>query len=383
MNIKEVKINVEPISIYERNKIMIRINPRERFLKTMKFGNPDRVVYWEDTYWYESTLKRWRKEGLQKDIDPWHYFAFDPKKEVQVDAGFIPSFKKKIIFEDNVYITMSNAAGIVSRYRKDMPLPAMPQFIDFPVKKKEDFTALKKRLNSNNDKRYEGFNNKVPLYNEEREYPLGIRTASFFGTLREWMGTENACMVFYDDPTWVHEMMEFITEYYLDILKKVLGKVKLDYAWFWEDMAYKCGSFISPDMVRKFIMPGYKKITSFLRENGVDIIMVDSDGNVSELIPLWLESGINCVYPMEVAAGMDVIKLRKEYGKDLLIIGGIDKRELSKGKTEIDKEVIPKVSYLIEKGGYIPSIDHAIPPDISFENFCYYRNLIKKLCGDK
>ena len=362
---------------------MISINSRERFQKTMKFGNPDRVIYWEDTCWYESTLKRWRKEGLPNDIDPWHYFAFDPKKEVQVNISFIPPFKKKIIFEDDDYITISDAAGIVSRYRKDMPPPAMPQFIDFPVKKKEDFTALKKRLNSNDSKRYEEFYNKMPLYNEEREYPLGIRTASLFGTLREWMGTENACMTFYDDPTWVHEMINFITEYYLDILKRVLCKVKLDYVWFWEDMAYNQGSFISPDMVRKFMMPGYKKITSFLYENGVDIIMVDSDGNVSELIPLWLESGINCVYPMEVAAGMDVIKLRKEYGKDLLIIGGIDKRELSKGKTEIDEEVIPKVSYLLQKGGYIPSIDHAIPPDISFENFCYYRNLIKKLSGDR
>jgi len=361
---------------------MTRMNARERFLKTMKFGNPDRPVYWEDTYWYESTLKRWRKEGFPKDIDPWHYFGFDPKDEVQADSGFIPPFEIKIIHEDDDYITMSNAAGIVSRCRKDTPPPAMPQFLDFPIKEKEDFTALKKRLNSTDSKRYEEFYNKVSLYNK-REYPLGIRTASFFGTLRDWMGTENACMIFYDDPEWVYEMMDFITEFYLDILKRVLCKVKLDYAWFWEDMAYNQGSFISPDMVRKFMVPGYKKITSFLHENGVDIIMVDSDGNVEELIPLWLESGINCVYPMEVAAGMDVIKLRKKYGEDLLIVGGIDKRELSKGKTEIDAEVIPKVSYLIQKGGYIPGIDHAIPPDISFENFCYYRDLIKNISGDR
>ena len=107
---------------------------------------------------------------------------------------------------------------------------------------------------------------------------------------------------------------------------------------------------------------------------------LDSDGNVEELIPLWLESGINGVYPMEVAAGMDVVKLRREYGKDLLMTGGIDKRVLARDRKAIDEELEAKIP-LAEQGGYIPHIDHAIPHDVPYENFAYYWERKKEWLG--
>jgi uroporphyrinogen decarboxylase len=108
---------------------------------------------------------------------------------------------------------------------------------------------------------------------------------------------------------------------------------------------------------------------------------VDSDGNVNELIPLWLESGINYVWPLEVAAHNDAVALRKKYGKDLILSGTIDKRALIKGKEAIREEVMSKVPFLLEQGGYFPTIDHWVPPDVTFANYCYYINLMREVAG--
>jgi uroporphyrinogen decarboxylase len=106
-----------------------------------------------------------------------------------------------------------------------------------------------------------------------------------------------------------------------------------------------------------------------------------SDGNLNELIPLWLESGINYVNPLEVAAGNDAVAIRKKYGKALILSGTIDKRALAKGEEATREEVMSKVPFLLERGGYFPSVDHSVPPDVTFENYCYYINLIRDVAG--
>ena len=136
-------------------------------------------------------------------------------------------------------------------------------------------------------------------------------------------------------------------------------------------MCYRAGPLISPAMFRAFILPRYRRIMDLVRSRGVHAIFVDSDGDVSQLIPLWLEAGINGVYPMEVAAGMDVVALRREYGRDLRMTGGIDKRVLAEGREAIDRELAAKLP-LAQEGGYIPHIDHAIPHDVPYENFAYF-----------
>ena len=126
-------------------------------------------------------------------------------------------------------------------------------------------------------------------------------------------------------------------------------------------------------------MPHYRKITDLLRKHGVDIILVDSDGNTEELIPLWIESGLTGHYPLEVTAGMDAVKLRKEFGKDFILIGNIDKRALIRGKEAIDEELHAKVPWLISQGGYFPAVDHFTPPEVSFENYMYYLDTLRRL----
>jgi len=125
--------------------------------------------------------------------------------------------------------------------------------------------------------------------------------------------------------------------------------------------------------------PYYRRIEKIARPS-IDLQMLDSDGNIWELIPLWLEYGINILCPMEVAASMDVVALRRKFGKELRMTGGFDKRILAAGKKEIERE-LERIRPVIEEGGYIPTIDHGTPPDVSFANVCHYVQCLKKMFG--
>jgi uroporphyrinogen decarboxylase len=156
----------------------------------------------------------------------------------------------------------------------------------------------------------------------------------------------------------------------------------VDYVYFNEDMAYKTASMISPAMVKEFLWPGYRRFVRFFRERGVSVLIMDCDGHIGELIPLWLDVGITCVSPVEVAAHNDPVAYRKSFGRDLLMMGGIDKRELRFDKERVRREVLSKVPWLIEQGGYIPQVDHGVPPDIPLRNFLYLCELLKEIaCG--
>jgi uroporphyrinogen decarboxylase len=145
-------------------------------------------------------------------------------------------------------------------------------------------------------------------------------------------------------------------------------------------MAYKTASLISPAMFREFMLPRYKRLAQFAQSFGVDVAFVDTDGYVDELIPLFLEAGIRGMYPMEVNSGMDVAQLRRKYGRDLLMTGGIDKRALAAGPEAIEAELARCIPVALD-GGYIPMVDHSLPPDISYANFQYYWRRKKELLG--
>ena len=166
------------------------------------------------------------------------------------------------------------------------------------------------------------------------------------------------------------------------MIEKVLVPldVTIDNVQWWEDMAYNNGPLISPDHVRRLMLPNWRRVNDAMRRFNPQVISLDCDGNCEKLIPIWLEAGVNCVFPNEVAAGSDVIALRREFGRDLLLMGGVDKRALSQDKQAIREELDRRLP-LVAEGGYIPEIDHAVPPDIPFENYCYYRELLTSECA--
>jgi uroporphyrinogen decarboxylase len=184
----------------------------------------------------------------------------------------------------------------------------------------------------------------------------------------------------YREPEFIKELMNFCAEFQIKALERAVGDVEIDSVTLNEDMGYKNGPMIGPDAVMEFMGESYKMISDFFRDHGVKVILVDSDGYCEPLILVWQKLGIKGITPNEVMAGMDVAKLGKKFPK-LVLFGGLDKTRLARGKEAIDKEVLAKVPPLIERGGYIPGVDHAVPPDISLENFAYFVKLLRELCG--
>ena len=293
-----------------------------------------------------------------------------------------PPFERQVLEEDNRTVLYINHEGILMRERKDYPYSSMPQFVRFPVETREDlrrFLAermqpdLAARLGEDYASFLAGF--------REREKPLIViadRWGGFFGGLRNFVGVQRLCLLFYDDPAFVEEMMDAIADFLIAMMDQILEHTTVDVFGFWDDMAYKTGPLLEPELARKYMLPRYRRVVEFLRGRGVEWFSLDRDGDISSLIPVWLDSGINILYPFEVQCGMDVVQVRRQYGRDLRMWFGMDKRALARGPATIDVE-IERVRPLVEEGGYIAGVDHSLPPDVSYANYRYYLSQLMKL----
>ena len=355
---------------------------RERFLEIARGSLRGEVFLpFDFNYgWFMAeTLDRWRGEGLPEDADVATFFGFD---RVEFVGGKtyspVPPFEPVVISEDAETRIVRDELGITKRVHKRHEQSTMPQWLDFPIKSRADFRAFTKRLDPHTPSRFPADWAVRAAQWQTRDHPLGIGPGSFYGhTLQRWVGTEQLCVLFYDDPSFVHEMLDYLEVFFLELIRKPLQEIRFDFASFGEDIAYKGRSFLSPQMFREFIQPHYVKICELLRASGIDIIFVDSDGYLDELIPLWLEVGIVGFSPLEVAAGMDAVALKKTYGDAVVLAGNIDKRALIYGKAETDREVA-KARVLMDMGGYFPAVDHSVPPDVPFENFCYFLEKLRE-----
>lgn len=358
--------------------------PRERYLNTLMFKPVDRIPLME---WpiRKSTMDAWVQQGYPENTPSQGFFNLDTQHmNVPINMSMLPCFKEKIIEQNEDYKIWQDYLGAT---RKDFLKDATPGFVtrswlDFPVKKREDFIDMKKRYDANHPDRYpKSWKERTNILNKSH-VPVHLSIPFLFWTTRDWVGFENLCMMFYDAPKLVEEMFSFITDFCIDTLKRGIQDIDLDIVEFKEDMAYKHAPMISPAMFKKFMMPHYIRIIDFLKSNGTKLIYVDCDGYPGGLIPLWIEAGVDAMSPCEIAAGNDIIALRKKY-PSFGLFGGIDKRELAKDKKAIYHEVMSKVPYMIEKGGYIPHVDHAIPPDISLENYLYFREIMTRVADGK
>jgi len=213
-----------------------------------------------------------------------------------------------------------------------------------------------------------------------RTAPCSLHFSGPFWQLREWMGFEGLCMAFYDEPLLVEDMLDFWSDYVDRLLERALACFTPDEVYLSEDMAYKSFSMISPEMTRRYLLPIWKRWGERIRKAGVPIYSMDSDGFVGELIPLWIEAGINLCDPLEVAAGNDIVAFRREFGKQMAYRGGVDKRAMAKGGAVLEAE-IERLRPVIEDGGFIPSCDHGVPADVHWKDYCHYVKLLAKVTG--
>ena len=353
---------------------------RERYRAVTHYLPSDRLFRHEMGPFAE-TVKRWQGEGLAPDDDYRRIAGYDRFETAPVNVGLAYHWDYETLeLTPDYEVYRDSREGAIKKKLRNAPAPGMPQYIEFPLKDRETWRKMfLPRLNPDSPNRISCHWESLKKQYAVRDFPLGVSAGSIFGWIRDWMGVENIAVALYDDPAFVQEMMNHVGDLIVEVLKKVVFDVQFDFAVMWEDMAYKTASLISPRHVRQMMLPNYRKITDLLHRAGVDTVMLDSDGNVEELIPIWLEAGINYIYPMEVAAGMDVVALRKKFGRDLIIGGGMDKRILAWGDHKAIDAMVDAKREVILEGGYIPGCDHALPPDISWGNFLYYREKLASI----
>jgi len=364
---------------------------RDRFNKVLSFEAVDRLPNYELGCWGQ-TIQRWYDEGLPQGDLYWNWFEGEPyfklerREFAHIYIGMVPGFDLEVLEETDRYIIARGGNGVVTKALKEGTVRgtrmSMDQYISFPVADRKSFQEIKKRYNSQSLIRYPLWWDQWAKVWRDRDYPLCLLANASFGLysqLRSWVGTENISYLFYDEPAFVQEMIEFNTEFLLALVERALSEVQFDYFNFFEDFAGKGGPLISPKIFEKFFMPYYRKITDRFRKAGIKHFWLDSDGDPEVLIPLMIESGITCLWPLEQASGMDPVRLRKEYGNSIALAGGLDKIEIAKGKEAIDKELRSKILPLLDKGGYIPHLDHTFSPEISYDNFRHYLELKEKL----
>ncbi len=375
------------------------MTPRERFLTTMHFGRPDKVPL-QPGGPRESTLAAWHQQGLPEDVN-WYPYLMDllgieseatkPRVDPGVSFIMIPTFKEKVLeHRDRHYIVRAWMGAITEisdeydytyiRRAKDF---VTRKWHRFPVESRADFEEkLKWRYDPQAPSRFPDDFDARCAELRERDYVMTLSFSGPFWQMREWCGMEGLCILMAEQPEFVDEMAAFWTDFMLRTLAPILRHAPPDHVVINEDMAYKMHSMISPKMVRRFLMPAWEQWLAAIKAgNPETVVDMDSDGYNAELLPLWVEVGFDACSPMEVAAGNDIVAYRRQYGARIAYRGGIDKRALAKGGDVMRAEIMRVVPPLLETGGYIPSCDHGVPPDISWPNFIKYTRLLAELTG--
>jgi len=382
------------------------MNPRERYLETLLFGHPDRVPLTPGGP-RESTLKAWHEQGLPpavstgglpenanyldalSDILSIPCDAFETVQGLPVSTRMIPTFEERVIEHKDGHYIVQDWMGAITEISDTYDytyIRAAKDFVTrkwhrFPVQGREDWESIAWRYDSKDPARFP-----EDFARQARELETSGRALVFsvngpFWQMREWVGMENLCLMMADQPDFVAEMAEFWRRFTLVALEATLRQVRVDAVQISEDMAYKAHSMISPAMTCRFLQPTYLSWRELLRAYNCPLLDMDSDGEVTELVPLWIESGINCCDPIEVAAGNDILTFRKRFGRRMAYRGGIDKRAIAAGGKTMREEVLRVVPPLLKEGGFIPSCDHGVPPDISWPSFIAYTHLLAELTG--
>lgn len=354
---------------------------RERFLATLKFQETDRPVRFEALGIDLNTILSWQKQGIREIKNEGDFYlqsGFDLLAPVMIGAhlhpGFYPEYEEKVLKDDGKHKVVQTQAGIIQEIHSDGSM-SIPHFLKFPVENFDDLKKVLPRLNPKDNERVDRWKWSFELA-KSANWPLCLYVPGCFGFHRHLMGFENLMLAYCEKPDLIQEMSQIWENLLSGVIERARTHGPVDIIYFWEDMCYKNGPMISPKMFKEFIQPYYKRVCAKALELEVSGLCVDTDGDCHLLIPLFLEAGINFMLPFEVQAGMDIRKVREKFPR-LAIQGGLDKRTLAQGKEAIDKELLAKMDFMLSRGGWIPSLDHVIPPDVSYKNWEYFLNKVR------
>lgn len=372
---------------------METLNHRQRLYHTLRHQPVDRLPDYEFGAWVQ-TYDRWAQEGMDvasckglgRDVHYLeHYFHTDDAgygPGLAVNVGMLPLFDELVIEDRGETEIIQDKDGATAERIKEKLGASIPRYIRYAIQNRADWERIKaERLDPDHPERVpQNLDALVGRFNTA-DYPIVAHMGSLYGWIRNWMGVEALSVMLYDDRPLVEDMMEHLTLLALKVLEKMAGRgLRIDQTHWWEDMCYRSGSLLSPRMFAQMMLPRYRRINDFLRrEFGCEYNLLDCDGNIHQLAPLWLEGGINVMFPIE-SAHTDVFRLAPEFASHGFLRGAFDKRALIEGPAAIDLE-FKRLEPLIESRQLIPHTDHLVPPDVSFENYLYYRRRKCEITG--
>ncbi len=348
------------------------LTSRERVLMALKHKEADRIPM-HDSPW-GATVDRWRSEGLPSGVSPADYFGYEL---AGFSADTTPQLPVEVIREDEEYIVERDSYGGVRRNHRDRS--TTPEIIDYPCKSRADWEKLKPRLQPS-DWRVDWvstFNN----YHYQRSLGRFItyNAAVGYDKIQNYVATVRLLKAIVMEPDWVVDMYWTDAKLAMEMCDRMMrAGLKFDGAFLFCDLGYKNGLLFSPKHYEQQLHPVFKELCRFFHSRDMPVLL-HSCGRVKDLIPFFIEEGIDCLQPLEVKAGMDLAELKEQYGDKLCFMGGIDVRLMAlDDPTPLEDEIKRKISLAKQGGGYIYHSDHSIPKNVSFANYRRVIELVKK-----
>lgn len=364
------------------------MNERERLLATYRGMPVDRVPDLEFGAWDE-TYPRWHAEGLpatvtgcDEGIRTWFHTddeTWGPSP--WVDIGLKPGFVPKVLEIRGDHQIMEDADGATVEMMRPGLGVSIPRHLRYAIETRADWERIRAaRLDPGDATRFPADLDARCAATRTAGTPVVLAGGSLYGWIRNWMGVEKLSETLYEDPAWVEEMMEHLTLLMLAVYRRLAGRCVIDQTNWWEDMCFKTGPLISPAMFRRLMVPRYRRVADFLqRECGCRFQLVDCDGRIEELAPLWVEAGINILFPLE-SPHTDPYAVRRMLGDRVVLRGGFDKKPLIEGPAAIDRE-FARLQPLLDAGRFIPGVDHRVPPDVPLAHYRHYRRRKCEILG--
>ena len=322
---------------------------RERVVNTLSFKSVDRLPMIEWAPWWDKTLNRWLGEGLSPGAELLKYWKLDDHRQFWTGSGGME---------------MQRIDGLDIYIREDADYERLLPYL-YP----EDAVL---------DNWREDVLREIKPAHDAGEFPVWLTLDGFFWWPRILWGIEPHLYSFYDHPALYHRICGDLADFHLRVIEDFCSVLTPDFMSFGEDMSYNHGPMLSEALFNEFLKPYYERVVPTLRERGIKVI-VDTDGNVMPMIPWLLGCGVDGILPLERQSGVDAAALREKF-PELIMIGAFDKTAMHKGEEAMRRE-FERLAPVMKTGGFIPSVDHQTPPDVSLENYGIYRRLLEEYCS--
>ena len=352
----------------------------EQYLDYMTFRRVERPLFVELFGPLVGLEEEWRAQGATEDEIDMTAFGFDHvrRHSVCVNTGMVGGYAPVQIAETADHIIGRDRYGRQVKMFKTASTIAHP--LDYPVTNMDTWLRVKPWYTYSEQRFAPGWADAARRARDEGAL-IVVGIPGGFDEPRQLLGEAAACMAAYDQPELMRDILDTIGETTERVLDRVSSEVQVDQLSVHEDMAGKSGSLVGPKQIEAFIKPYYRRVWGMLSARGAQIFQQDSDGNMNAVIPAFLDCGLTCMYPMEPAAGMDVVALRKGYGERLAMLGGIDKHVLRQDKAAIRRELEYKLQPLMRGGGMVFGLDHRIPNGTPLDHYRTYVRTAREILG--